>query len=79
MKSELRFLAASLILTLGFGTAQQVAAQRPSLAAIAAAKSTTASGEHTKSKLELVTEGMKTAGEGGLFKMWYNDQRLDSH
>ena len=52
-------------------------AQHPSLAAIAAAKSATASSEHPKSKLDLVTEGMKTAGEtNGLFKMWYNDQRL---
>src|SRR5580704_7043621 len=77
MKSGLRFLAASLILTLGLGACERAVAQRPSLAAIAAAKSAATSGEHTKSKLDLVTEGMKTAGEnGGLFKMWYNDQRL---
>ena len=76
MKSGLRFLAASLILTLGFGTCERAVAQRPSLAAIAAAKSAATSGEHAKSKLDLVTEGMKTAGENGLFKMWYNDQRL---
>jgi Met-zincin/Domain of unknown function (DUF5117) len=76
MKSGLRFLVALLVFTLGFETCQRALAQgRPSLAAIAAAKSATA-GEHPKSKLELVTEGMKTAGEGGLFKMWYNDQRL---
>ncbi len=76
MKSGLRFLAASLILTLGFGACERAVMARPSLAAIAAAKSATTSGEH-KIKLDLVTEGMKTAFEnGGLFKMWYNDQRL---
>ena len=33
--------------------------------------------EKHKSKLDLLTDGMKTAGEdGGLFKLWYNDQRL---
>jgi hypothetical protein len=76
MKSASRFLAASLVLTLGLGSCQRAMAQgRPSLAAIAAAKSASTS-EHPKSKLELVTEGMKTTGENGLFKMWYNDQRL---
>ena len=77
MKSGSRFLLASFILTLGLGTRETAHAQHPSLAAIAAAKSATASSEHPKSKLDLVTEGMKTAGEtNGLFKMWYNDQRL---
>ena len=63
MKSGLRFLVALLVFTLGFETCQRALAQgRPSLAAIAAAKSAT-TGEHPKSKLELVTDGMKTAGE----------------
>jgi len=76
MKSGSRFLLASFILTLGLGARETAHAQHPSLAAIAAAKSATASSERPKSKLDLVTEGMKTAGENGLFKMWYNDQRL---
>ena len=76
MKSGSRFLLASLILTFGLGTRENAHAQHPSLAAIAAARSATASAERPKSKLDLVTEGMKTAGENGLFKMWYNDQRL---
>jgi hypothetical protein len=76
MKSASRFLLASLILFLGFGTRQHAAAQHPSLAAIAASKSAAATSSTTKSKLDLVTEGMKTVGENGLFKMWYNDQRL---
>jgi hypothetical protein len=76
MKSARRFLVASLVLTLSFAFCPPAFAQgRPSLAALAAAKSAS-SGEHPKSKLELVTDGMKTAGENGLFKMWYNDQRL---
>jgi Met-zincin/Domain of unknown function (DUF5117) len=74
MKSGFRFLTASLLLTLTFEARERAAAQaHPTLSAVSSA----ASAEHRKSKLDLITEGMKTAGEsGGLFKMWYNDQRL---
>jgi hypothetical protein len=75
MKSGCRFLVASLILAFGFGTSERAFAQgHPSLAAIASAKAAATSSASPKSKLDMVTEGMKSAD--GLFKMWYNDQRL---
>jgi hypothetical protein len=66
-KSALRFVTA-LILgceLLGLG--------RPALAQHKAA-ATSATTTEKKSKLDLLTDGMKSAD--GLFKLWYNDQRL---
>jgi hypothetical protein len=75
MKSGCRFLVASLILAFGFGMSERAFAQgHPSLAAIASARAAATSSASPKSKLDMVTEGMKSAD--GLFKMWYNDQRL---
>jgi Met-zincin/Domain of unknown function (DUF5117) len=67
-KSALRILIAFLLLGQVFATTNRAAAQRKSTTT-----SATSTSEH-KSKLELLTDGMKSAE--GLFKVWYNDQRL---
>src|ERR1700693_1094270 len=75
MKSGLRFLIASLSVIFVLEIRERASAQtHPSPVAITAAAAATP--EKRKSKLEMVTEGMKATGENGLFKMWSNDQRL---
>src|ERR1700679_2452901 len=72
-KSALRVLIAFLLLGQVFATTNRAAAQRKSTTSSTSTATATATSEH-KSKLDLLTEGMKSAD--GLFKVWYNDQRL---
>jgi hypothetical protein len=71
LKPALRSLAALILLGQVFAIDGRALAQKKSSASSTAAST---SAEPHKSKLDLLTEGMKSAE--GLFKMWYNDQRL---
>jgi hypothetical protein len=66
-KSALRCVVALILVGQVFAFGETAFAQHKSA-------TTSASSSEKKSKLELLTDGMKSAD--GLFKLWYNDQRL---
>jgi hypothetical protein len=68
-KSALRSLSILIVISQSFALSGTALAQHK-----AASSSSSSSSSEKKSKLDLLTDGMKSAD--GLFKLWYNDQRL---
>jgi len=80
MSRFVRLTIASLMIFGGLGTGLAVAqdAKTSSTPSGTTPASTEAAKPRPKSKLELLTEGLKESGPNsdGLFKLWYNDQKL---